>query len=88
MKILEFMVGVKKGLVAKSLSEWQNLALRKVEFYPSKVIFSTLPGISYNCSRNGFNSSTLKKSSGLYLALCPKNRSCVRQHKVKDNFMI
>ena len=58
MKILEFMVGVKKGLVAKSLGEWQNLALRKVEFYPSKVTFSTLPGISYNFSRNGFNSST------------------------------
>ena len=42
MKIIEFMVGVKKGLVAIlgkkkkkyrfSISEWQNLALRKVEF--------------------------------------------------------
>ena len=57
MKILEFMVGVKKGSCCKVLqkkkyffrylSERENLALyqfMKVEFEPSKVIFSTLPG--------------------------------------------
>ena len=54
MKILEFMVGVKKGSCFKVLQkkkyffrERENLALyqfMKVEFEPSKVIFSTLPG--------------------------------------------
>ena len=98
MKILEFMVGVKKGSWCKSwkkkkyffrfLSERQNLALYegRIRTLQSNN-YSVRYLVSYILSAKWFQKVNVK-SSGCYFALCPKDSKCVRRYKVRETFII